>query len=218
MRDIIVPELRRRWPAARIVHELPLRYSTRRIDLAAITETEIIAVEIKSSRDTLGRLAAQIEGFLPISAQIIVALAPKWNAQLPMIEDARTGRGRSWSTQHTEAQQIIRDTGRGTIVTWTVCHAAQTITETEGGWSRNEMPWHGLMLDVLWVAELERVLVDHAVPGRLPSNHYDLVRACNDGLTGRQIVRAVCRALRARRFPQADEPIVRRVPAMQTLL
>ena len=53
MRALIVPELRKRWPAARIVHELPLRYSTRRIDLAAITETEIISVEIKSSKGTI---------------------------------------------------------------------------------------------------------------------------------------------------------------------
>jgi hypothetical protein len=77
MRALIVPELRKRYPSARIIHELPLRYSSNRIDLAAVTETEIISVEIKSSRDSLDRLEGQLRAFQPISARIITALAPK---------------------------------------------------------------------------------------------------------------------------------------------
>ena len=79
MRDLVVPELRRRWPTARIIHELPTRYSSNRIDLAAVTESAIIGVEIKSSRDVIllghtvndpsaGSILAKAETSLDISA------------------------------------------------------------------------------------------------------------------------------------------------------
>ena len=87
MRDLVVAELRRRWRSAQIIHELPLRYSAKRIDLAAITDAEIISVEIKSSRDVVDRLEAQVRAFLPISTRVIVALAPKWNEKLPLREE-----------------------------------------------------------------------------------------------------------------------------------
>ena len=205
MRALIDPELRRRYPTGRIVHELPLRYSSRRIDMATITESEIVSVEIKSSRDTMTRLKAQIEGFVPISAKVIVALAPKWNTDLPIAWDEAHTRG---SQQFTEAQQIIRTFGGAHTETWTVCHETGQITPTHGGYSRQgEMPWASRMLDVLWVQELQRVAADHAVGVRATSPHDTLVRACHDAMTGRQVARAVCRALRARAFPWADAPI-----------
>ena len=93
MRALIVPELRKRYPSARIIHELPLRYSTNRIDLAAVTEDEIVTVEIKSSRDVVDRLERQLREFAPISSRLICALAPKWNEKLPYLvtESARGG-------------------------------------------------------------------------------------------------------------------------------
>jgi hypothetical protein len=95
MRALVVPKLRARWPEARIIHELPLRYSKRRIDLAAVTPTEIIAVEIKSSRDVMDRLEAQIRAFLPVSQLVMVCLAPVWNEQLPVREEPR-----KWGTAY----------------------------------------------------------------------------------------------------------------------
>ena len=204
MRTLLDPVLRRRWPAARIVHELPLRYSTNRIDMAAITETEIVAVEIKSSRDTMTRLAAQIAGFLPISGRIIVALAPKWNVDLPMKwNDART----IGSSQFTEAQSIIREAGQHKVWTWTVCHETGAVSEFDGWHHHMEIPWSVRLLDILWVQELQRVVVAHAVPVSAASRHDWLVRACCEHMTGRQVARAVCRELRRRPFPWADAPI-----------
>jgi hypothetical protein len=204
MRRLIEPVLRRRWPTGRIVHELPLRYSEKRIDMATVTEREIIAVEIKSSRDTMSRLRGQIEGFLPVSARVIVALAPKWNVELPM---KWSGDGRQGWSQYTEAQQIIRDLNRYPIETWTVCHEAERVTETEGQWHRDSVPWSYKMLDLLWVSELRAAVMAHAVPISPALPHDALVRACCDAMTGHEVVRAVCGALRARAFPWADEPI-----------
>ena len=84
MRAIMAQHLRDMYPSARIIHELPLRYSSRRIDLAAVTRAGIVAVEIKSSRDTPERLEAQLRGFGPIVTKLIVALAPKWLAPPPV--------------------------------------------------------------------------------------------------------------------------------------
>ena len=53
------------WPAPAFVENVAVGpdgsvfvtvYSSNRIDLAAVTETEIVSVEIKSSRDVLDRL------------------------------------------------------------------------------------------------------------------------------------------------------------------
>lgn len=214
MRALIVPELRKRWPSARIVHELPLRYSTNRIDLAAITETEIIGVEIKSSKDVADRLEKQLRGFLPICRRVIVALAPKWNEKLPAIEKPVRRRGVSYTSrvpQETAAQAAISRVGRYQIETWTVDADAGSIEITESGHDA-AFPWTGRMLDVLHVAELCTIAERHRCLsiGKRPPRHQTLVRACHDLMTGREIIGAVCRALRARPVfgAASDPPIV----------
>lgn len=211
MRALIVPELRKRYPTARIIHELPLRYSTNRIDLAAVTEREIIGVEIKSSRDVIDRLEAQLRAFNPIAHHVIVALAPKWNEQLPMLERVRPGGVTSYSAQYTEAQEIIHRVNGAHIGIWTVDAEAQTITVTSEPYrNRAWRPWHYRMLDVLHVAELVEVAARHRCwSGKRPV-HAEIVQACADLMTGPEIIRAVCRALRARAaFAQGtDAPII----------
>ncbi len=203
MRALIVPELRRRWPGARIIHELPLRYSTRRIDLAAVTETEIIAVEIKSSRDVADRLEDQLRGFVPISSRIIVALAPKWNEALPPIPEQRRMRNgvtyTAYLAQKTAAQAAISRVGAPWVETWTVSAEAGTIDVTDCGYDVNRHPWPVRMLDILHVAELAEIAGRHRtfiVDRR--TTHAQLVEANANALTGPEIVMAVCRALRER--------------------
>lgn len=190
MRDLIIPVLRERCRGARIVHELPLRYSTRRIDLAAISPTEIVAVEIKSSRDVPARLEAQLRGFLPISGLVIAALAPKWIA-CP------------------EVRSIMDRIADNHLDTWTVCAGTGRV-EPGSRWlyrsGASHRPWSLRMLEILHVAELARVAVDHGLGVR--SSHARYVTMCHDAMRGPEIVRAVCAALRARAFPWADPPIV----------
>jgi hypothetical protein len=197
MRELIVPELRKRCPSARIIHELPLRYSERRIDLAAVTESEIISVEIKSSKDVADRLEAQLRGFLPISSQVIVALAPKWNEKLPSIERKRKDYT-SYSPQYTEAQEIINRVGWHPFVeVWTVDADAGTIHITDRA-HRKQQPWASRLLDILHVSELVSIAGKHRCwQGKRP-RHTDLVTACVELMTGREIVAAVCGALRNR--------------------
>lgn len=211
MRDLVVPELRKRWPGARIVHELPLRYSERRIDLAAICEDKIVSVEIKSSKDVADRLEAQLRAFKPVSSLVVAALAPKWNPKLPMRE---LEPGRAWTQQFTPCQEVIR--GVGGIEVWTVDAGAGAITRTERGYSENDTPWLAEMLDMLWVSELKAIAGAHQVCMSKRPTHHDLKRECADLMTGREIKRAVCRALRRRpAFGAGSDPPIEATPSIQ---
>lgn len=183
MRDMIVPRLRQDYPEARIVHELPLRYSTNRIDLAAITPDRIIAVEVKSSRDEMRRLERQVRAFLPVSPKIIVALAPKW---------LRKPKGAKLSV----AEEILGRIGR--VETWAVCAETATLDKVDGGTHALATPWSAQLLDMLWRAELEAIATEYGVAVKRRPSHSVLRDACEAALTGTQIRTAVCTALRAR--------------------
>jgi hypothetical protein len=210
MRKLVVQKLRSRWPEARIVHELPLRYSSNRIDLAAICPTEIISVEIKSSRDVADRLEAQLRAFLPISSRIIVALAPKWNEKLPEKEVFLKRDGRnvtSYLRQLTEPQEVIHRVG-GCLDVWTVDADAGSIEVTSESY-RTERPWSFQLLHMLHVTELLHIATKHRCwQGKHPV-HLDLANACNDLMTAREVTAAVCSALRARAAfaAESDPPI-----------
>jgi len=208
MRAIVVPELRKRWPGARIIHELPLRYSTNRIDLAAVTETEIISVEIKSSRDVMDRLEAQLRAFHPISARIIAALAPRWNEQLPMIE-SKIKLGTCFRPQYTETQEIIRKVGG--VEVWTVDAATGGFNVTNGGPYRSNKPWLAQMLDMLHVSELVEIANRHQISVAKRPTHLTLVTDLVDLMQGREVVRAACAALRSRNAfdKMSDAPVFR---------
>lgn len=198
MRSCCATHLRTRWPDARIIHELPLRYATRSIDLAAVMREKIVAVEIKSSRDTTDRLEAQLRGFAPICWRIYVALAPCWNEELPA-ESVPTKKGTAYRRRFTEAQLVIEAVRREApwIESWTVApDAPEPIRLTSTEWAENRHPWLAKMLEMLHVAELDRICFEHRVGPR--SSH---VRTCDvllDALRASEIVRACCAALRAR--------------------
>jgi len=207
MRALVVPELRRQYPGARIIHELPLRYSSNRIDLAAVTETEIVAVEIKSSRDVIYRLEKQLREFAPVSSRLIAALAPVWNRTLPMLEQ-KIGLGTSYFPQRTEAQKVIASINHP-IEIWTVDAATHRVDEAERGWSRPGTPWSHRLLHMCHVAELLDIASRHRVAIAKRPTHFDLVKSCEDAMTGAEVRRAVCAALRGRHaFAAGTDPVV----------
>lgn len=216
MRELVVPHLREMYPTARIIHELPLRFSSNRIDLAAVTETEIIAVEIKSSRDVIDRLENQIRAFSPIVSRMIVALAPKWNVSLPLIEEERPDGGKRWRAQYTETQQIINRIGGCEV--WTVDATTGLVDRTKTWATRPPAPWGAEMLHMLHVVEIAEVAGRHRIipdgPRSKKPNHLDYVKACARRMTGDEIAAAVCRALRRRdAFDRASDPPMIEVPA-----
>jgi hypothetical protein len=207
MRDLVAVRLRAGWPTARIIHELPLRYSSNRIDMAAITETEIIGVEIKSSKDVAARLEAQIRAFVPVTHLLWVCLAPKHNEELPdRVEEAvhpRYGTIKTTEPQYTPAQAAIERAGDRFIQAWTVDADSGESRRTRGGYlgpREYRVPWPAMMLDMLWNSELARA-------GAGDARHDVQVRRCAETMTGREAVRAVCAALRARdAFAAGSDP------------
>lgn len=76
MRRLIDAWAKARWPGARMIAELCL--GDRRADMVMVTETDIVAIEIKSSIDTLERLGPQIAEYQRFAPEVWIALAPKW--------------------------------------------------------------------------------------------------------------------------------------------
>jgi hypothetical protein len=69
--------MRRRWPSARIVHELQLEQGGVRIDLAAVTTDHLAVAEVKSERDVLKRTKRQITCALERADEVWFVFAEK---------------------------------------------------------------------------------------------------------------------------------------------
>jgi hypothetical protein len=212
MRELIAPVLRAHWPEARIIHELPLRYSERRIDMAAVTRNDIFAVEIKSSRDVLDRLEEQLRRFAPICSAIFVALAPCHRDDEDRIDFSAAPRRRA-RTQKLRASEIIREANRGydRIETWTVDVEAGLVDRGSYWPSYRARPWPAQMLQMLHRDELLQIAGRRRlVASERGATHDFLVELCNNRLTSLGIRADVCAALRARdAFDRAsDAPIV----------
>jgi len=169
--------LREVWPDGRIIHELMLAQGGCRIDLAAVTPDRIIAVEIKSERDVLDRLKRQAEQARKIADLFCVVLTEK---------HWRT----AWEDRHVcileavKEDEVLEHFRRGhRRVLEATCNAPARLA-------------------MLWAEELRLVAGTGARAARLFS-----IRHASDYLTGADVRRRVCAALRARQFPRADPAI-----------
>lgn len=181
--------LRRRFPDARIIHELVLKQGGCRIDLAAVTDDFIALVEIKSERDVLTRLPAQIDAMLAVGDLFAVCVA----------EPVRPKIKRAY------------EPGEGLKIPWGVAlfvEEGDAFGEDRFG-DFNDLQPRRLCnpadrLEMLWADELKAISGTNL--SRQPAKHL----IC-ETMTGRQIRRAVCSALRARHFPRADPALPWRV-------
>lgn len=169
--------LREVWPDARIIHELMLQQGGCRIDLAAITTDRIIAVEIKSERDVLDRLARQAEQAREVADLFCVVLAEKhwrqaWEGRHVSILEA--------AKEDEVAAHLRRGQRRALEAT---CNAPARLA-------------------MLWAEELRLVAGTGSRAARMFS-----IRQASDHLAGAEVRRRVCATLRARAFPRADAAI-----------
>lgn len=167
--------LRAAWPSARIIHELVLEQGGCRIDLAGVTADRIIAVEIKSERDVLTRLKAQVDAARKVADSISVIVASKY------LDNAREIAGWLNVCAEDDALTHLLRQQRGAYES--CCNAPAR-------------------LQMLWASELRAVAASGNKATRLFS-----IRKASDELTGAEVRRRVCAALRARYFPRADAPI-----------
>lgn len=192
IRDAVVARARQLWPGARIIHELNVEHGSTRADVAAVTPDQLILFEIKSERDKLHRLSAQLRSFGPVAHAVIVAAHEKWcggstlpNGDVgPIIGFA--GHGELWRYPEPEGKFGLRY--------W---HEPHTF----------HRPWAHRMLRLLWTDELRHVAAESGVKTTGTTPGYKLADQLALHLPGRDVELAVCRALRQRQFAEADAPV-----------
>lgn len=173
-----VDALRAIWPEGRIVHELVLQQGGCRIDLACVMPARIVVVEVKSERDVLDRLALQAKQARPCADAFFTVLAEKHWRK-------------AWEEKHICILEAVRED--------------DAVREFRRG-ERSVMAARcnaPARLSMLWANELRRI----AGLGSRSTREAAITHAA-DTLTGAEVRKAVCAAIRARSFPRADPPVL----------
>lgn len=186
--------LRLRWPDARIVHELQLEEGGVRIDLAAVDKDWLCVVEIKSEKDVLKRLPRQLGVATQVADEV-------WLAAHPKHEPAMAAMLREWGD--TDARRDFRRALSNTRIFW---DEGGAFLKPDDRALRVPPPWPDprKQFQILWAAEMTRELAPH---GGGHGTMSQKSRRAVEWLSGGQIRRSVCRQLRQRPFPRADDAI-----------
>lgn len=203
IRDAVAAWLRAEFRDGRVIHELNCGHGKNRIDVACVTMSKIISVEIKSKKDSLKRLPAQINAFRECSHTVIAVCDEKF------FEEFDYHKGGTGFRKNKELRQAA-----GHTLTW--CWPRPDGDGWERfGWilsdhHRDEKPDTRALLVLLWTAELRAAAMDHGLGDkgvkRMPG--YKLAKLLWSELSGSQIEDAVCKALRQRKFAEADDAII----------
>lgn len=197
IREPVVARLRELMPEARIIHEIQSAcQGPTRIDVLAVTPDRIAAVEIKSSKDKLDRLPAQLSAMCGCAHHPIVALHRKFfeiketpNAGTWINAPEEAGHGVIWGfdlPQLTSAEQYLRHELQGRWRKWMACPPPGAI-------------------EMLWREELRAIVASRDLSSRTSKLAIpELIDLLCWNLTGADVTREVCAALRARRCPEAD--------------
>lgn len=194
--------LRRRWPSARIVHELQLEQGGIRIDLAAIGEDFLAVVEIKSERDVLKRLGSQVERAVAVADEVWIVAAEKHEPGVEALRRWTTGESdRSTARALREARVLYeRPSAGGELVldSWS--------------YGLSKRPPHIVdprcRFDLLWRDEMASALGRHFGGASISTGKLTrgaMIALAVEHMSGRELRRAVCAQLRDRGFPRADE-------------
>lgn len=220
IRDAVVARLRELMPSARIVHELNVAgQGSNRIDVAAISETAIVGVEIKSEKDVLKRLDEQWAAFNKVCHYVIVAAHEKHFAE-HREKWLREGEAGHIDLNH----PLFFGKWRGRRQVWRFpCPDSSLVRSRHDGDNWFFDPFRDVesrfplrssdLLEMLWASELRA-----EGGGGSRDTRGDMISKMALYMTGSEVRAAVCRQLRARSFAEADPPIEpvysdRKVPA-----
>lgn len=201
IREPVVARLRALLPGARIIHEIQNAcQGPNRIDVLAVTQDRIAAVEIKSSRDTLDRLPDQIEAMRGCAHHVIAAL----HAKFFEVSDYNGG----WATPDWSVTRgaVAWGFGFDAALSADCCAVAHRLDER---WTKKRLscPPTGA-INMLWRDELRSIVSRrslHRATSKLTIP--ELIDVLRWHLTGAEITAEVCAALRARKCVEADPEI-----------
>lgn len=209
IRAAVVERLRKLRPKSRICHEVNCLYTTR-IDLIAVGDEEIIAVEIKSKADKLDRAKDQIAGMDKVANHSILAMH-----EIHLIEKVTNEHAAHYGKLDGKhyRQDVPDDLNRGRLITW-------VYPETERGgysygrsgtWQEPERKFLTALpsesIGLLWRDELAWLCDKLQISRAKMANMTEMERALRWHANGRELTRGVCAALRRRKFAHADDPI-----------
>lgn len=199
--EIRIPAIRRLreiLPGCRIIQEINAgTWGPNRIDLLAVSETQIYAAEIKSQKDTLSRLPAQIASMNRIAHRSFSVLHEKFLVPL-----GRTG--------------VVRppDAARNSVC-WVWPRRERPGAHVECGqvwmerdrWKKIRLMPPPDALGMLWRDELYVACLEHDVKATRKHTMEQMSDALTWSLTGEQVTRLICKALRRRVCTEADPPV-----------
>jgi hypothetical protein len=180
LRRLACGRLRVLMPEARIVHELNVETGKCRVDIAAVAPDRLVFVEIKSRKDKLDRLPEQCRTFAPACHDLVVCYASeRWD----------------WSTMYKTTDYRATLWPEDQATTWQL---------RARHWSP---PNTSAMLNLLWAEELRDEGRRAGFQPHSRATRSEMMHRLWSGLTGTEVVAAVCRQLRFRHFPEADEAV-----------
>lgn len=199
IRDSVVSKLRHVRPEARIIHEINILNGKVRADVMAISNSEIITVEIKSEKDKLDRLPKQLDAMQRVSHTAIAALHRKFMPSpefvtCPRLDFMKYDQLVWW---HPSAKDMAE-----------AHHPAFTWQDppVENG-LQNPLPHEALSL--LHAEEMRSLCGDLSVAIPKKANMKLMERALRWSASGRDICYGICKCLRAREWAaEADAPII----------
>lgn len=218
IRSAVVERIRKHRPNARIIHEINVStYGPNRIDLIAVDVAEIIAVEIKSSKDKLDRLEAQVNSMKGAAHHVIAAIHEKFLVEQVTHVDARHyGReGRFYlrtlpdKWDYAVEAWVFPEVRRCLEPTW----QHDSLAKWQFPQAKLETPLPAAAIDLLWRDELFALCGALRVSATARTNMTDMVRSLRWHCTGKELTRGICAMLRSRKCVEADPEIHGRVAA-----
>lgn len=199
VREAAVARLRVLRPGARIIHEISNGWSNR-IDVLAVSPEEIVAVEVKSEKDTLDLLPGQLGGMVRVAhvsiAAVHEALAVKRETNPHYYAVEQDGKFYSFDVPAVKRPAEC----------WIFPERSGS-----GRWS-NPMFQGGKVLpptalDMIWKYELLDICGQHRISATSRTTCDVMRRDILWHLSGAEWTKAVCRVLRKRVCVEADPPI-----------
>lgn len=204
IREPAVEALRQLLPGCRVIHEIQCAcHGPNRIDVLAVTEDRIAALEVKSQKDKIDRLPAQILSMRRCAHHTIAALHAKFF-------EVHQHNGATWAVPDWEATRgaVVWGFGFEGATFHPDCPAARR--ELRDKWDKPLLcPPRGA-IDMLWRDELREIVSRLRLRTSTSRLNMDELRdAITWNLTGAEVTREVCAALRERKCPEADPEIPR---------
>lgn len=200
IRDAVTQRLRVLRSTYRIIHEIQNAcHGPNRIDLIAVGPSEIIAVEIKSKKDKIDRLPAQILAMRGMAHHVIAAIHEKFLIE-PAYKNAPPG------------IKGLPKEARGATV-WVYPEAGSEVGRTYGcaAWQEPRMTVTQCLpqgaLDMLWAGELRTLCANLGITATARHTRPQMIASLRWSVSGGTLTKAVCSALRRRECVEADPPI-----------